>query len=67
LPLPRVLYAIAADGLIFRCIAWIHPRLQTPVIATILGGFMSGIKTKEKKNFYLNNFFFFYSNNGIII
>ncbi|CAF1038813.1 unnamed protein product [Rotaria sordida] len=38
LPLPRVLYAIAADGLIFRFISWIHPRLQTPIIATILGG-----------------------------
>jgi cationic amino acid transporter 3 len=42
LPLPRVLYAIAADGLIFRFISWIHPRLQTPVIATILGGIAAG-------------------------
>ncbi|CAF1533610.1 unnamed protein product, partial [Didymodactylos carnosus] len=38
LPLPRVLYAIASDGLIFRFIAWIHPRFQTPIIATIVGG-----------------------------
>ncbi|CAF1249829.1 unnamed protein product [Adineta steineri] len=38
LPLPRVLYAIASDGLIFRFISWIHPQLQTPIIATILGG-----------------------------
>jgi amino acid transporter len=37
-----VLYAIAADGLIFRFISWIHPRLQTPIIATILGGIASG-------------------------
>ncbi len=44
LPLPRVLYAIAADGLIFRFISWIHPRLQTPVIATILGGIAAGKK-----------------------
>jgi amino acid transporter len=36
------LYAIAADGLIFRFISWIHPRLQTPIIATILGGIASG-------------------------
>ncbi|CAF1316706.1 unnamed protein product [Adineta steineri] len=43
LPLPRVLYAIAADGLIFRCIAWIHPRLQTPIVATIIGGIASAI------------------------
>jgi len=42
LPLPRVLYAIAADGLIFRFISWIHPRLQTPIIATILGGIAAG-------------------------
>lgn len=44
LPLPRVLYAIAADGLIFRFIAWVHPRLQTPITATIIGGVASGMK-----------------------
>ncbi|UJR22709.1 hypothetical protein I4U23_025744 [Adineta vaga] len=43
LPLPRVLYAIASDGLIFRFIAWVHPRLQTPMIATIFGGVASAI------------------------
>jgi len=42
LPLPRVLYAIASDGLIFRFIAWIHPRLQTPLVATVIGGILSG-------------------------
>jgi amino acid transporter len=52
LPLPRVLYAIAADGLIFRFISWIHPRLQTPVIATILGGIAAGRRISK------NNFFF---------
>jgi len=41
-PLPRVLYAIASDGLIFRWIAWIHPRLQTPVVATVIGGVAAG-------------------------
>jgi hypothetical protein len=34
--------------LIFHFIAWIHPRLQTPIIATILGGIASGIQKKEK-------------------
>ncbi|CAF1168113.1 unnamed protein product, partial [Didymodactylos carnosus] len=29
LPLPRVLYAIASDGLIFRFIAWIHPKRRS--------------------------------------
>lgn len=47
LPLPRVLYAIAADGLIFRFISWIHPRLQTPIVATIIGGIASGRKISD--------------------
>ena len=51
LPLPRVLYAIAADGLIFRFIAWVHPRLQTPVTATILGGIASGMESAKTTNF----------------
>ncbi len=55
LPLPRVLYAIASDGLIFRWIAWIHPRLQTPVVATILGGFTAGI---EKDKILFEEFIF---------
>lgn len=40
-PLPRVLYAIASDGLIFRFLSRIHPRLMTPVIGTILSGFFA--------------------------
>lgn len=43
LPLPRVLYAIAADGLIFRFIAWIHPQFQTPMVATVIGGIASAL------------------------
>ncbi|KAH9384504.1 hypothetical protein HPB48_026512 [Haemaphysalis longicornis] len=32
-PLPRVLYAMGSDGLIFRFLATVHPRLRTPLIA----------------------------------
>lgn len=37
-PLPRVLYAIASDGLIFRFLARINEHFRTPLISTILSG-----------------------------
>jgi len=63
LPLPRVLYAIAADGLIFRFISWIHPRLQTPIVATILGGIASGRKDIRQRTVKYS--FFVSSTDGI--
>jgi amino acid transporter len=33
---PRIFFAMAADGLLFRSIAAIHPRFKTPYIAIIL-------------------------------
>lgn len=40
-PLPRVLYAMATDGLIFKSLANIHPRFKTPVLATVVSGFLA--------------------------
>ncbi|XP_027950532.1 cationic amino acid transporter 3-like [Eumetopias jubatus] len=37
-PMPRVIYAMADDGLLFRGLAWIHPRTHTPIMATIVSG-----------------------------
>lgn len=37
-PLPRVLYAMAQDGILFKLLKRIHPRTQTPIVATILSG-----------------------------
>lgn len=37
-PLPRVLYAMAQDGILFKTLKKIHPKTQTPVVATILSG-----------------------------
>lgn len=33
---PRIYYAMAADGLFFKSIAWVHPKFRTPVFAIIL-------------------------------
>lgn len=41
-PLPRVLYAMGKDGLIFKSLAKINTRTQTPIAATILSGILSG-------------------------
>lgn len=41
-PLPRVLYAMASDGLIFRNLANVHPRFKTPLLATFISGFLAG-------------------------
>lgn len=40
-PLPRVLYAIAKDGLIYRFLAKVSERFKTPFIATLLSGLMA--------------------------
>jgi cationic amino acid transporter 3 len=42
-PLPRVLYAIASDGLIFRTLSKLSSKFRTPLLATILSGLFAGI------------------------
>lgn len=37
-PLPRMLYAMASDGLIFKFLAKVNPKTEIPVIATVLSG-----------------------------
>ncbi|XP_050067134.1 cationic amino acid transporter 2-like [Anopheles maculipalpis] len=41
-PLPRVLYAMSSDGLIFKQLRTVHPKTKTPLLATILSGLFSG-------------------------
>jgi APA family basic amino acid/polyamine antiporter len=38
---PRVYFAMAADGLFFRQVAWVSPRTQAPVVAVVLQGALS--------------------------
>ncbi len=40
---PRVYYAMAADGLFFRSVAWLHPRTRVPVVAIALQGAMAAL------------------------
>ncbi|KAG8183649.1 hypothetical protein JTE90_005635 [Oedothorax gibbosus] len=41
-PLPRVLYAMASDGIIFRWLAKVDPKFKTPLIATAVSGIFAG-------------------------
>jgi APA family basic amino acid/polyamine antiporter len=38
---PRVYFAMAADGLFFRSVAWIDPRTRAPVVAIVLQGVLA--------------------------
>ncbi|KAK1329766.1 hypothetical protein QTO34_009949 [Cnephaeus nilssonii] len=42
-PTPRVILAMAEDGLLFRALARIHPRTHTPIIATIVSGTLAAL------------------------
>ncbi|XP_025084376.1 high affinity cationic amino acid transporter 1-like isoform X2 [Pomacea canaliculata] len=41
-PLPRVLYAMGTDGVIFRFMAKVSPRFKTPIIGTAISGVFAG-------------------------
>lgn len=42
-PLPRILYAMGSDGVIFRFLGAIHPRFHTPVLGTAISGIFAGV------------------------
>ena len=42
-PMPRVVYSLASDGLIFRFLSYIMPRLKTPVAAALTSGLFAGL------------------------
>lgn len=41
--LPRSIYAMASDGLLFRVLAYVHPRTQTPILSIFVFGVVAGI------------------------
>ncbi|KAK7899491.1 hypothetical protein WMY93_020344 [Mugilogobius chulae] len=42
-PMPRVIYAMAQDGVLFKALARINPKTKTPVIATMSSGVVAAI------------------------
>lgn len=42
-PLPRILYAMASDGVIFRGLKKVNRKTQTPLLATIYSGLLAAI------------------------
>lgn len=41
-PLPRVVYAMASDGLLFKGLASVHSKTKTPLVATVVSGILAG-------------------------
>ena len=41
-PLPRVVYSIASDGLIFKFLSKVLEKLKTPALATLITGSLTG-------------------------
>merc|ERR1711990_135404 len=37
-PMPRVIYAMAEDGILYRKLAEVHEKTKTPIIATVVSG-----------------------------
>ncbi|XP_076647258.1 cationic amino acid transporter slimfast isoform X2 [Halictus rubicundus] len=44
-PLPRILYAMGSDGIIFKYFAKVHPKTMTPVFGTVIAGLFTGAMT----------------------
>nr|XP_055038866.1 probable cationic amino acid transporter [Misgurnus anguillicaudatus] len=42
-PMPRVIYAMAGDGLLFRFLSFVSPHTETPVVACVLSGSLAAL------------------------
>uniref|UniRef100_A0A8C9VCX2 Solute carrier family 7 member 14b n=1 Tax=Scleropages formosus TaxID=113540 RepID=A0A8C9VCX2_SCLFO len=42
-PMPRVIYAMAGDGLLFRFLGYVSPHTETPVVACIVSGSLAAL------------------------
>lgn len=42
-PLPRILYAMSQDGILYKVLQRVHPKTKTPVISTMLSGLVAAI------------------------
>lgn len=44
-PLPRIVYAMSSDGVIFRFLGKVNARFQTPVVGTLIAGILTAFMT----------------------
>lgn len=42
-PLPRILYAMSVDGLIYPSFAYVSPRTQTPLVSAVATGILTAV------------------------
>ncbi|XP_023161086.2 cationic amino acid transporter 3 [Drosophila hydei] len=42
-PLPRILYAMGNDGILFKRLSKVHPYTKTPLLATIVSGLFAAV------------------------
>ncbi|XP_055693325.1 high affinity cationic amino acid transporter 1-like isoform X1 [Lutzomyia longipalpis] len=42
-PLPRIIYAMSQDGLVFRFLGQVHTHFKTPVVGTMCAGLLTGL------------------------
>lgn len=42
-PLPRIIYAMSTDGLLFNFLGKVHPKYQTPFMGTLAAGVLTGV------------------------
>ncbi len=54
--MPRIVYSLASDGLIFRSLSYVMPKLKTPVAAALSSGLFAGSYLSSLFLHYISNF-----------